>query len=372
MYFQTKNSIVHYLLSRNLLDYKTLVDGDVTVSEITSRNRNYAVLLGSRPGLFVKHIRPDQLGASHTLSREAYCYRMVAAEPAFAPLAALMPQFHAYDGHRHVLVIELLPQSESVANYYRRTADFGGDIAVRLGSALGTYHSNLARETESPAWSKPAYQNLFPKAIPWILLFHGPEGEGFRQLSAANTQLRGILNRYAEFPVHLDQLHAEWSINTLIHGDMKFENCVLCRPNGANEPQLKVIDWEIADLGDGCWDVGAIFQSFLNLWVFSMPASFDTPPEELETHAKYPLNHMVPAIKAFWRAYADRLELEKEAEHTLLQRCVRHAAARMLQTVFESMNSQAQLSPNAVFLCQLSLNILLNTDEATSVLLGLG
>jgi len=265
----------------------------------------------------------------------------------------------------------LLPQSESLAAYYRRTADFGGDIAARLGSALGTYHSNLAREAESPAWSKPEYQNLFPKMTPWILQFHGTSGDGFRQLSAANTELRAVLNRYEDFPRHLTQLREEWRIDTLTHGDMKFENCVLCRPEGSTEPQLKVIDWEIADLGDGCWDVGAVFQGFLNLWVFSMPATLDTPPAELEQRAQYPLQNMLPAIKAFWRAYAERMDLEKDAERALLRRCVRHAAARMLQTVFESMNMQTQFTPSGVFLCQLSLNVLLNTDEATSVLLGL-
>lgn len=372
MYFQTKNSIVHYLLSRGILDYPTVVDGDVTVSEISSRNRNYAILLANRPGLFVKHIRPDQMGSAQTLAREAQCYRMVAAESALAPLAALMPKYHAFDGARHVLVIDLLPQSESLAAYYRRTADFSGNIASRLGAALGTYHSSLAREAESPAWSKPEYQNLFPKVTPWILNFHGSDGEAFRQLSAANTQLRGVLNRYEDFPRELSQMREEWRIDTLIHGDMKFENCVLCLPEGESEPQLKVIDWEIADFGDGCWDVGAIFQGFLNLWVFSMPAAMDTPPEELERRAQYPIEMMTPAIQAFWRAYAERMELEKEAERSLLRRCVRHAAARMLQTVFEMMNTQPQLSPSAVFLCQLSLNVLLNTDQATEVLLGLG
>jgi hypothetical protein len=58
-------------------------------------------------------------------------------------------------------------------------------------------------------------------------------------------------------------------------------------------------------------------------------------------------------------------------ERRLLERCASHAAARMLQTVFEWMNMQQSLSLPAVFQLQASLNMLQRPAEAVAVLLGL-
>jgi hypothetical protein len=56
----------------------------------------------------------------------------------------------------------------------------------------------------------------------------------------------------------------------------------------------------------------------------------------------------------------------------LLERCVSHSAARMLQTVYETLAYSQQLTPYAFIMLQTSLNMLQNPREAARVLLGLG
>jgi hypothetical protein len=65
------------------------------------------------------------------------------------------------------------------------------------------------------------------------------------------------------------------------------------------------------------------------------------------------------------------MELDLLEARLRLERCTSHAAARMLQTVFEWMNMQQQLSLPAVFQLQVSLNMLQKPAEAVAVLLGL-
>lgn len=361
----TNNSIVHYLIGRGLLSREEVVDGSLMVVQRTSRNRNFVILRSGRPGYFVKHIQPDQPVSMQTLQREATCYDLMRRDPGFAALHSLAPEMIAYDRLRYVLVLELLAGAENLSAYQNRENRFPVELAQKLGGALGSYHRAIR------AHSANGSTTAFPRVVPWILQFHQSQTEGVKNLSGANAQMYALLNRYPDFPARLDLARAGWQTDTLIHADIKFENCVVHFPAGASDPELKLVDWETADFGDSAWDVGSVFQSYLNCWLYSMPATPGLSPEELERQAKVPLARVQPAIRAFWQSYAATMQLEPAQASQLLERCVVYGAARMLQTVFEWMNKQTQLNKNALFQLQVSLNMLQRTSEAIPALLGI-
>jgi hypothetical protein len=219
-----------------------------------------------------------------------------------------------------------------------------------MGRALGGYHSQAGRKLKTE--SMPP---IFPQMVPWILSLHRTNPSAIQNLSAGNGQLMSLLQRYPEFPLALDALASQWRKDTLIHGDMKLENCVQYR-----------------NVGDACWDVGAILQAYLNLWIFSMPMSDLMSPDQMVEKATTPLEKLWPAIRAFWNSYAETMGVKGSDAEELLERCARHSAARMLQTVFESLTYQQQLNAQSIVLLQTSLNMLQNPREAARVLLGLG
>jgi hypothetical protein len=130
------------------------------------------------------------------------------------------------------------------------------------------------------------------------------------------------------------------------------------------------VDWELVDFGDAGWDLGAVLQSYLSSWVFSMPDTGTTPAMELVASAQYPLEQMRPAIHAFWRAYVARRQLADRASRGLLERSMRYCAARLIQTAYESVTKAPQLDSVAVRLLQLSYNILEGPCEAIDHLLA--
>ncbi len=76
------------------------------------------------------------------------------------------------------------------------------------------------------------------------------------------------------FGTLLDELRESWRVDAVIHNDMKWDNCLVLPAKSLNaEPILKIVDWEFANLGDSCWDVGAVFSGFLSSWVLSVPTS---------------------------------------------------------------------------------------------------
>jgi hypothetical protein len=359
----TPHNIVYYLLDRNLLTPESVVDGDFMVVEHSSRNRNFKVIRRENTGYFVKQVRDPVPDAIATLRTEATCYWLAQNDPAFSALSPLLPHFYGYDPQRHVVVTELLSPGESLGEYHRRFSTFPPEMAAQLGKALGSYH----REVRPPGADSP-HSTTFRRVPPWILAARqyaaGLQGTG------ANTQVLAIISQYSEFQQVLDTLQREWQPTALIHGDIKFENCMVATgPEG--EVSIKVVDWEIADIGDPYWDVGAVFQSYLSFWIFSVPVTTQMPISEALELAHYPLENMQPAMQAFWKSYLETREVAGKEAGPLLRRCVQYGAARMLQTAYEYMNFASQISMNTICLLQVSLNILEGPDEAIEHLLGI-
>lgn len=365
----SKTHVLDELIRRGLLPKSAIMDGDVIIADSTSRHRNALVIRRGGPGYFVKEAIPTQAMSLQTLMREAATYACVQqANGALAPLAALMPRFHLFDPVQHLLVLELLPDAENLGAHARRTQQFPETLAAEFGRALATYHRRAAGTL-----SMATHGRIFPGMIPWALTLSRQAESSIANLSAANAQMLSLIQRYPNFPKRLDALQAAWRRDTLIHGDLKFENCVVSYPNGVSgAAQIKVVDWEIADIGDARWDVGSMLQAWLSYWIFSMPADgAATDPSQLAARAQFPLERMQPAIRAFWRAYTEGMGIAGDAARDLLDTCAAFGAARMVQTVFESMYQMPQLTPHAIFMLQVSLNVLEDSRGAVSELLGL-
>lgn len=360
----TANGVAYFLLERGLTDLEATVDGDMLVVESSSRNRNFQVIQKRLPGLFVKQTQQWDARAIALLQREASCYWLAANEPGFQALAPLIPAFKYYDAGSYVLVTELLSGRENLKDYHRRLGAFPQAVAHSLGTAIGAYHRDITLSAV-----EHANVTIFPRAVPWILSAHRQHQAPAQSEGGANQQIMGIIHQYAEFHKHLDALHEAWQFDTFVHGDMKWENCIVCPPD--EEPQIKIVDWETADFGDACWDVGAIFQAYLTYWIMSMPIQGKAPPFEYVSKAPFPLEVMQPAIRAFWLAYARTREVVEAEQVAVLQRSMSYGAARMLQTAFEYMHYSPQITVNALSLLQVSLNILNDPGSAVQDLLGL-
>ncbi len=102
---------------RSLLGADEIVAGRVSILDASRRNRNFKVIRQGAPGLFVKQMRDMQTDAMLTLKREAACYELARDIP---ELARIMPRLVRYDERRHTIVLELLPDAESLLAYHAR------------------------------------------------------------------------------------------------------------------------------------------------------------------------------------------------------------------------------------------------------------
>lgn len=355
----TSANLAHFLMGRGMLGGDVVVGGGVTVVDASRRNRNFKVLCNGAPGLFVKQMRDMQNDAMLTLKREATCYELAAEHPA---LSRLMPHLVRYEASRHVLVIELLPDSESLHSYYMRHKSFPVEIGRMLGDGLGLYHSEAGGLIENEK-----LKGLLPRQIPMILTL-GRGGHGILgHFGRIGPAVSALLQQHKDFETLLDALGAEWRFDSLIHGDMKWDNVlVFPTPTGLD---FRIVDWEMADCGDAAWDVGAVLQSFLSTWIMSMPIASGLPPERYVGMATDPLDAMRPVLAAFWQAYAARRQFTEAQRASELERCIRFGAARLVWSAIEQRLYAPQLDPAATALLQVSLNVLKDPARAVRELL---
>jgi len=361
------NTVVHYAVQKGFLGVDSVVDGDLTVVEAPRRNRNFKLKQQHHSGVFVKQVQQLEPQAMATLKRESACYSMARETPELAALTDLLPKFRGYDPVRHVLVLELLTGYETLSEYHYRLGTFPIEVAAMLAEGLGACHREARGKLE-----KSPHASMFPKTAPWALAIHLQQPEWFQSLSAANVQLLQIVKQYQQFASTLDSLRAQWHFDSLIHGDMKWDNCLI-RAGSDNQakPALKIVDWEMADLGDPLWDVAALLQAYLSHWIISMPITPGASIEQNIAASPWPLEAIQLPMRVLWQTYRDVAAIPLKEIKSLLLRTIRYSAARMIQTAYEALSFSTHVNANALYLLQVSMNVLLNPEEARDELFGI-
>lgn len=362
----TATNVVSFLFNTGLLESAAVVDGDLLVEEVHRRNRNFKVSRANGRGYFVKQVGRWDAEAFATLQVESECYREACENGEMSGLASLLPDYVHYDQARSILVTGLLENAESFVEHRKATGTIVPEAAGALGEALGRYHRCNGQERRLTA----AQHTKSPRP-PWILQLHrmaSMPGTA-SQHSGGNQQMIQLLQRFPDFTAQLDRLAREWQCRCLIHGDMKWDNCMLLRDHG--ELAVKVVDWELAHWGDPAWDVGCVFSAFLAGWVQALPPAATQMPEQFEAFSDQCLMEMRPGVHAFWTSYHAALELPEPDCAGCLIRCLRYGAGRLLQTAYEYLQFASTVDPNTYLLLQVSCNVLTKPEEAAEELLGL-
>lgn len=351
-----QEDVAGWLLRRGLLDPGSVLDGDLTIRDASSRNRNFQVQRSDGPCYLLKQGATPETAAS--VANEASAYERLAA--AANGLAEHLPRMYGYDRDDGVLVIELIAGAQDLRVLYLGGSGFSASQAALLGSALGSLH----RETWAGAVDPQ------PASAPGTLWLHRPDARVFRDASAATLALLGVIQNAPGFSAALDRVRDGWRPQALLHGDVKWDNCLLSVGDDGAE-RLRVIDWESAAPGDPGWDIGSALSHYLSFWLFSIPVLGSEPPERFPELAAHPLDAMKPALAACWTAYADRRGLTAAEAGAELLRAIEYAGVRLLQTAFEAAQMSERLTGNVILHLQLALNVLQRPERAAADLLGL-
>ena len=351
----TEAGLVRYLLDCALIDRKIVVDGSFMAIPASRRNRNFRIEAGDR-GLFVKQAGAHRAMSQASLAREAAFYWLAATAAPFADLAPNVPGYVHYDAARTILILEAVPGALSPHRQQSLQRGFPPELGEATARALLRFRQ-FRRANAEP------YAELIPPEQPWVLSVLQAEAQGGLPQNPGTAYMLDVIRRFPGFERALARLRDGWAGDSLVHGDMKWDNCLLERGD-VSKPRL--VDWEMVAWGDPAWDAGSLIQDYLSQSVMASPLSPQAPPEAVGVVASTALTAIRPAIVAFWRQYA-----ADTANPDLLRRTVSYAGARILQTCIEALAFSAAMTPNIAALLQLSHNILQDPDGSATTLLGL-
>jgi hypothetical protein len=355
---------VDFLLARDLLLEQTLVEGDVRVTPVPGRNHNLRVLASKGPSYFIKQVPPEELGDPR-LPVEAELYRLVLRDRLWSHLQPFVPQFRYYDAGQLVLVTSMeLELSEADGSRDEHAVPGLPRLGEPLARALAACHRTTPSTT-------PLDVEFLPPMPPGILSIGRPHPSALQYLSPAQIQLIQIVQEQSAMLAAFDRLYAEWTGKCLIHGDVKWAN-VLVRPDrGSGQPVgVKLVDWELAQVGEPAWDVGSVFHSHLLHAVLYADIPENAPSSEAAAVIGAALPSVYGELGTFWNTYVCISGTSGQDRTKLLSQSIVCCVARLVQSAFEWCQEETTLPGRAAAILQLGVNMLSHPKDAHRVVLG--
>jgi len=346
-----QSDIAHYLLSLGLVKPQDVIEEDLSVVDASRRNCVFLVATSDGPTYVVKQATPR---SARTLAHEAAVLRVLADA---TELAGQVPTVVHHEPEAARLVISTPGGARDWSDHHG-TGRYPRIPPRVLGRALAALHRLPADAVEDPP------PGLDPM---WGLSLPEPSRALLLDLSAGAQDLVARLQASEAVCDRLRELRDAGSDGALMHGDVRWENCLAVAPRGSRRrTRLLLVDWELAGPGAAGYDVGTVIAEYLRSWVGSIPIVEPADPGRLVARAGHPLRRMQPAMHAFWSAY--RLANPRPPE---LRRVVELAAVRLLQAAVERAQDLATPSAHVITLVQLADNMLRRPDQAALGLLGL-
>ena len=343
------------MMRRGLLDAADIVRGEFAVEQIDQHNRGFIVRRPATRPLYVKQLTTLDRFDVACLEREAHLLQLVATDQKSGDLAPAMPEFVDYDESRYALTVKLLPTARDLLS----EIEFTGGIPLAVARQAGRLVAHFEAEG-GKAVAEVLDPQLCSGQPPWILSFHRDQGDGW--LSPANQQLLTMLQTEPQLASTLDELHAAWTTDSLMHSDLKWDNVLVDQTAGESGPHCRLIDWEMVNRGDAAWDAATMIQCWWWYWVMSTPPAELTTFDDLHQKRMPAFDEHRVSLNEFWMGYVEALS--KEAARDQLAKCLRLASARLLQTTYELCQSAEQLPPQARVLVEMSRQFLLQPETA--------
>lgn len=344
--FLLASDIPPFLLSRDLLTAADIAGDQLRVREVRRRNRSFRISGIEGPGLFIKQVAASAPDLAGSISREAALHRLAAVQPELSALRGATVALRSFEQRRHALVFDLFDGAETLDALYRRTRRLDPAALAQLGASLAGIHAQA-----EPLLDLVSERIAAPRLPPWILTIGRRDvplfGQGGAHLVSSIRATPAILQG-------LEAALARWQPRTLIQGDVKWDN-ILLRPGADGATELRIVDWELADIGDPIWDLAGALAGFYSSWLvedgglpwMAAPGAAQRQPEPVPMA---PLQALWPSMAAFWKAATGGDWQNIDSVRPVLP----YLGARLLQSAMESTFTSPTVPPLAAELVNLA------------------
>lgn len=248
------SNLHNFLISRGLISEEEVISSQYSVQQFDHRSKVFVVKKGSDEGLFIKQIKSTQDPMPYLLQKDATTLWNIEHEAAFSELKPFSVEYHGYDVPHQALITEFSIGYVNFEEYLLQKPDINNDLISRLVKVLRYVHIPFLELPEIPS----VY--FYPRSRPWVFEILSLDEHNNWVLPHYAAIGQAVYNHVA-FGEELSKASAEWKISSFIHGDIKWTNFLIT--DKLDTPDVKLIDWEMADIGDPLWDVAGLIQCIL-------------------------------------------------------------------------------------------------------------
>ncbi|PWB25438.1 phosphotransferase family protein [Flavobacterium sp. HTF] len=342
----TPESVYQYLHKRQLINEDDVVKGRFMVHPVKTRNNIMKILVQPHNSLFVKQMDTD-LVSNNLFLREINTYNFFKNSSEFASIASFAPELLDYDDENNIVITELLYNARNLHEYYMLTKNFDINLAYEQATILSECHIIPDSKTDI---------SELPKTLPWVLQLDKYNANQFFLNNEFSANIIQLIKENHVLQNTLIDLATSWQYTHFIHGDIKWINFLTIEDNGGFTQKL--IDWELADIGDPMWDVAGLMQSYITVWLLGFdnndPSSYKLP----EYMQPYDLKNTQSSAQAFLYKYMQLKEYPESYYTTFLIKVMQFTAARIIQTSVEGITYNSKIEANNMRCIQLAFNIM--------------
>lgn len=355
-----------YLVERGLINSDSILQGRFALQSIASRNPVFIVRVDNTANYFIKSINKANRENISTFHKEADCLFLFKELPRFKTINSLTSSIVDFSSEDAVLILEYIENDGNLDSIYESISRASLQICMfKVSEILKSFHFQL-----SPKELSHHRLRKFSKYHPWVLnipdWFEGKSPPPFSKERMNNQVIYAITN----YPEHLDFIRrtkAKYKFESLIHGDVKFSNLLFKKSE--NRISLKLVDWEISDIGDSLWDVAGFIHNILLSKIFSLERNRVTV--DIKTVESLNLFHnewLMTSI--FWKNYMDIEGSMSAQSQNDWVKTLEFSAARLVQSAFEHNVGLNHIRTTVKLMMQLSLIILRNGHKLAHLYLA--
>ncbi|MCV9933794.1 phosphotransferase [Flavobacterium sp. LS1R47] len=344
-------SVYQYLHKRQLINEDAVVKGHFMVHPVKTRNNIMKILVQPENSLFVKQMGNDKV-ANSLFQREISAYNFFKNNIEFASIAAIVPKLLDHDDENNIMVTELLYNAKNLHEYYMLTKNFDLNLAREQATILSTCHIVPDTKTDTSA---------FPKTLPWVLQLDKFKANEFFVNNEASANIIDLIKQNQVLQNALINLAVSWQYTHFIHGDIKWINFLTTED--CDGIKQKLIDWELADIGDPMWDVAGLMQSYITVWLLGFdnndPKNYKLP----DYMQPYDIKNTQSSARTFLYKYMELQGYPESYYSSFLIRIMQFTAARIIQTSVEGITYNTKIEANNMRCIQLAFNIMKDPES---------
>lgn len=377
-----------FLLSyQNVLDYLIplglCTEADRTESKIELKPaKNFNLLLSLPDGrqLLVKQERHNREGkTAGEFVREWQIHEFLQTHPEISYLRSSISEAVHFDAENSIIIFNYLSNYQDLSLLYANENIFPTKIASIVGTNLAAIHRVSIQRPEYREFFEDSQDASSSDAAKLNHRIDRLTPEIFGTVPADGLKFFALYQRYDSLGQAIAELGNAFTPYCLTHNDMKLNNILISlnwedaitQGYVADESVIRLIDWERCSWGDPAIDLGALFASYLQLWLYSIVVGRGMELEESLRLATTPLQSLRSSMSALMTAYLAEFPEVLEHRPDFVRRVVQFCGLALIQAIQATLQYEKTFGNQGICMLQVAKSLLCRPEASIPTIFGM-